>query len=156
MDLLILLLLGQAILHKIENTRSAEKTAALICNTIEGKPVNYDSQGNPLERFFGKLERSAKLCAALTGAACVLILLFVSNILLSMTDNALHLLHTIVTDTSTYNFLAIALIISITGICLAACSFGCIGGLFLVGHLQRWQNTQHARRMEAERTSKNH
>lgn len=106
--------------------------------------------------LLNKLQQSVKLCATLTAMFCALVFLVASGLIFSMTDSALNLLHMVVADASTYNFLAAALIISITGTCLAACSFGCIGGLFLVGHLQRWQNAQHAKRSETERASKNY
>lgn len=156
LDLLILVLLGRSALHRIENSKAVKVNAALICNTIEGKTVNYDSLEHPIARFLNKLQQSVKLCATLTAMLCALVFLVTSGLIFSMTDSALHLLQAVVTDTSTYNFLAAALIIIIAGICLAACSFGCIGGLFLVGHLQRWQNTRNAQRIEAEHASKTH
>ena len=156
LDLLILVLLGRSALHRVENSKAVKVNAALICNTIEGKIVNYDSLEHPIARFLNKLQQSVKLCATLTAMLCALVFLVTSGLIFSMTDSALHLLQAVVTDTSTYNFLAAALIIIIAGICLAACSFGCIGGLFLVGHLQRWQNTRNAQRIEAEHASKTH
>lgn len=156
LDLLILVLLGRSALHRVENSKAVKVNAALICNTIEGKTVNYDSLEHPIARFLNKLQQSVKLCATLTAMLCALVFLVTSGLIFSMTDSALHLLQAVVTDTSTYNFLAAALIIIIAGICLAACSFGCIGGLFLVGHLQRWQNTRNAQRIEAEHASKTH
>ena len=155
LDLIILVLLGRSALHRLENTKAVKETAAFTCNTVEGKPFNYDFLGKPLGRLFRKLERSVKLCAALIFMLCALTLLIASGLIFSMTDSALHLLQAVVTDTSTYNFLAAALIISIAGTCLAICFFGCVGGLFLVGHLQRWQNVRHAKRMETERVSTN-
>lgn len=151
LDLIILALIGRSALHRIENTKAVKVNAALICNTIEGKTVNYDSLEHPIARFLNKLQQSVKLCATLTAMLCTLVFLVASELIFSMTNSALHLLHMVVTDTNTYNFLATALIIIIAGICLAACSFGCIGGLFLVGHLQRWQDARRAKRMEAER-----
>ena len=156
LDLLILVLLGRSALHRVENSKAVKVNAALICNTIEGKTVNYDSLEHPIARFLNKLQQSVKLCATLAAMLCTLVFLVASGLIFSMTDSALHLLQAVVTDTSTYNFLAAALIIIIAGICLAACSFGCIGGLFLVGHLQRWQNTRNAQRIEAEHASKTH
>lgn len=156
LDLLILVLLGRSALHRVENSKAVKVNAALICNTIEGKTVKYDSLEHPIARFLNKLQQSVKLCATLTAMLCALVFLVTSGLIFSMTDSALHLLQAVVTDTSTYNFLAAALIIIIAGICLAACSFGCIGGLFLVGHLQRWQNTRNAQRIEAEHASKTH
>lgn len=156
LDLIILALIGRSALHRIENSKAVKVNAALICNTIEGRIVNYDSLEHPIARFLNKLQQSVKLCATLTAMLCALVFLVTSGLIFSMTDSALHLLQAVVTDTSTYNFLAAALIIIIAGICLAACSFGCIGGLFLVGHLQRWQNTRNAQRIEAEHASKTH
>lgn len=86
---------------------------------------------------------------------CALVFLVASGLIFSMTDSALNLLHMVVADTSAYNFLAAALIVISAVTCLAICFFGCVGGLFLVGHLQRWQNTQHAKRIETEHASKN-
>lgn len=106
--------------------------------------------------LLNKLQQSVKLCITLTAMFCALVFLVASGLIFSMTNSALHLLHMVVTDTSTYNFLATALIIIIAGTCLAACSFGCVGGLFLVGHLQRWQDARHAKRIETERVSTNH
>lgn len=151
LDLVIIALLGREILRKTENSKAVKETAAFTCNTIEGKPFNYDFLGKPLGRLFRKLEQSVKLCVTLTVIAYTFLFLLVSGTIFPFIDSVLHLLHIVVTDTSTYNFLATALIIISAGTCLAACSFGCVGGLFLVGHLQRWQNTQHAQRMEAER-----
>ena len=148
LDLIILALIGRSALHRIENSKAVKVNAALICNTIEGRIVNYDSLEHPIARFLNKLQQSVKLCATLTAMLCALVFLVTSGLIFSMTDSALHLLQAVVTDTSTYNFLAAALIIIIAGICLAACSFGCIGGLFLVGHLQRWQNTRNAQRID--------
>ena len=156
LDLIILALIGRSALHRIENSKAVKVNAALICNTIEGKTVNYDSLEHPIARFLNKLQQSVKLCATLTALLCALVFLVASGLIFSMTDSALHLLQAVVTDTSTYNFLAAALIISIAGTCLAICFFGCVGGLFLVGHLQRGQNARHAKRMETERVSTNH
>lgn len=150
LDLVIIALLGREILRKTENAKAVKETAAFTCNTIEGKPFNYDFLGNPLGRLFRKLEQSVKLCVTLTVIAYTFLFLLVSGTIFPFIDSVLHLLHIVVTDTSTYNFLATALIIIIAGTCLAACSFGCVGGLFLVGHLQRRQNTRHAKRTEAE------
>lgn len=151
LDLLILVLLGRSALHRVENSKAVKVNAALICNTIEGKTVNYDSLEHPIARFLNKLQQSVKLCATLAAMLCTLVFLVASGLIFSMTDSALNLLHMVVADASTYNFLAAALIVIIAGICLAVCSFGCVGGLFLVGHLQRWQNTRNAQRIEAER-----
>lgn len=156
LDLIILVLLGRSALHRIENSKAVKVNAALICNTIEGKTVNYGSLEHPVARFLNKLQQSVKMCAILTAMLCTLVFLVASGLIFSMTNSVLHLLHMVVTDTSAYNFLATALIIIIAGTCLAACSFGCIGGMFLVGHLQRWQNTRHAKRMETEHASKTH
>lgn len=150
LDLVIISLLGREILRKTENAKAVKETAAFICNTIEGKPFNYDFLGKPLGRLFRKLEQSVKLCVTLTVIAYTFLFLLVSGTIFPFIDSVLHLLHIVVTDTSTYNFLATALIIIIAGTCLAACSFGCVGGLFLVGHLQRWQNARRTKRVEAE------
>lgn len=151
LDLIILVLLGRSALHRLENTKAVKETAAFTCNTVEGKPFNYDFLGKPLGRLFRKLERSVKLCAALIFMLCALTLLIASGLLFSMTDSVLQLLHTVVMDTNTYNSLATALIVIIAGTCLAVCFLGCVGGLFLIGHLQRWQNARHAKRIETER-----
>ena len=151
LDLLILALLRRSALRKIENSKTVQANAALICNTIEGKTADYDSLEHPIARFLNKLQQSVKLCATLAAMLCALVFLVASGLIFSMTDSALNLLHIVVTDANIYNFLSVALIIIIAGICLAVCSFGCVGGLFLVGHLQRWQNTRHAKRTEAER-----
>lgn len=151
LDLIILVLLGRSALHRLENTKAVKETAAFTCNTVEGKPFNYDFLGKPLGRLFRKLERSVKLCAALIFMLCALTLLIASGLLFSMTDSVLQLLHTVVMDTNTYNSLATALIVIIAGTCLAVCFLGCVGGLFLIGHLQRWQNARHAERIEVER-----
>ena len=151
LDLIIIALLGREILRKTENSKAVKEAAAFTCNTIEGKPFNHDFLGKPLGRLFRKLERSVKLCAALIFMLCALTLLIASGLLFSMTDSALQLLHTVVMDTNTYNSLATALIVIIAGTCLAVCFLGCVGGLFLVGHLQWWQNARNAERMEAER-----
>lgn len=151
LDLIILVLLGRAALHKLENTKAVKVNAALICNTLEGKTINYGSLEHPVARFLNKLQKSVKLCATLTTMLCTLVFLVASELIFSMTNGALYLLHVVVTDTSAYNSLATALIVIIAGTCLAACSFGCVGGLFLIGHLQRWQNARNAERMEAER-----
>lgn len=156
LDLIILALIGRSVLHRIENSKAVKVNAALICNTIEGKTVNYDSLEHPIARFLNKLQQSVKLCATLTAMLCTLVFLVASELIFSMTNSALHLLRMVVADASTYNFLAVVLIISITGICLAIFSLGFVGGLFLIGHLQRWQNTRHAKRMEAEHASKTH
>ena len=147
LDILILVLIGRTSLRKIENSKTAQANAALICNIIEGKTANYDSLENPIGRFLNKLQQSVKLCATLTAMLCTLVFLVASELIFSMTNSALHLLQTVVADTSTYNFLATALIIIIAGTCLAACSFGCVGGLFLVGHLQRWQDARRTKRL---------
>jgi hypothetical protein len=151
LDLLILVLLGRSALHRVENSKAVKVNAALICNTIEGKTVNYDSLEHPIARFLNKLQQSVKLCVILAAMLCTLVFLVASGLIFSMTDSALHLLQAVVTDTSTYNFLSAALIIIIAGICLAICFFGCVGGLFLVGHLQRWQDARRAKRIETER-----
>lgn len=156
LNLIILVLLGRAALHKIENTKAVKVNAALICNTIEGKTVNYGSLEHPVARFLNKLQQSVKLCATLTAMLCALVFLVASGLIFSMTDSVLNLLHMMVADASTYDFLSAALIVISAVTCLAICFFGCIGGLFLVGHLQRWQNTRHAKRMEVERVSTNH
>lgn len=151
LDLIILALIGRSALHKIENSKAVKVNAALICNTIEGKTVNYDSLEHPIARFLNKLQQSVKLCATLAAMLCTLVFLVASGLIFSMTDSALNLLHMVVADASTYNFLSAALIIIIAGICLAICFFGCVGGLFLVGHLQRWQDARRAKRIETER-----
>jgi hypothetical protein len=152
LDLLILVLLGRSALHRVENSKAVKVNAALICNTIEGKTVNYDSLEHPIARFLNKLQQSVKLCATLAAMLCTLVFLVASGLIFSMTDSALNLLHMVVADASTYNFLSAALIIIIiAGICLAICFFGCVGGLFLVGHLQRWQDARRAKRIETER-----
>lgn len=156
LDLLILVLLGRSALHRVENSKAVKVNAALICNTIEGKTVNYDSLEHPIGRFLNKLQQSVKLCATLAAMLCTLTFLVASGLIFSMTDSVLNMLHMVVADASTYNFLAVALIISIAGTCLAICFFGCIGGLFLVGHLQRWQNARRTKRLDAERASKTH
>ena len=106
--------------------------------------------------LLNKLQQSVKLCATLTAMLCTLVFLVASGLIFSMTNSALNLLHIVVTDANIYNFLSVAIIIIIVGICLAACSFGCVGGLFLVGHLQRWQGARRAKRMETEHASKNY
>lgn len=151
LDLIILVLLGREALHRIENTKAVKVKAALICNTIEGKTVNYGSLEHPVARFLNKLQQSVKLCATLTAMLCALVFLVASELLFSMTDSALQLLHAVVMDANTYNSLATALIVISAVTCLAICFFGCVGGLFLVGHLQRWQNARHAERTETER-----
>lgn len=151
LDLIVLALLGRAALHKLENTKAVKETASFTCNTVEGKPFNYDFLGKPMGRLFRKLERSVKLCAALIFMLCALTLLIASGLLFSMTDGVLQLLHAVVMDANMYNSLATALIVIIAGTCLAACFFGCVGGLFLIRHLQRWQNARHAERIETER-----
>lgn len=156
LDLLILVLLGRSALHRVENSKAVKVNAALICNTIEGKTVNYDSLEHPIARFLNKLQQSVKLCATLAAMLCTLVFLVASGLIFSMTDSALNLLHMVVADASTYNFLSAALIIIIAGICLAIFSLGFVGGLFLAGHLQRWQDARCAKRMETERASKNY
>ena len=156
LDLLILVLLGRSALHRVENSKAVKVNAALICNIIEGKTADYDSLEHPVARFLNKLQQSVKLCVILTAMLCTLVFLVVSGLIFSMTDSALNLLHMVVADASAYNFLAAALIVIITGTCLAVCSFGCVGGLFLVRHLQRWQDARHAKRIETERVSTNH
>lgn len=148
--LIVIALLGRATIRKIENAKPAQETAALICNTIEGKPANYGALRKPLRRFLGKLEQSTKLCIALTGMLGVLIAMFISGFLFSVSDSLLHLLHMVVTDTSTYNFLATALIIIIAGTWLTIYCLGFVGSLFLVGHLQRWQEARRAERLAEE------
>jgi hypothetical protein len=155
LDLVIIALLGREILRKTENSKAVKEAAAFTCNTIEGKPFNYDFLGKPLGRLFRKLEQSVKLCVTLTTIAYTFLFLLVSGVIFPFIGSVLHLLHIVVTDANIYNFLSVALIIIIAGICLVACSFGCVGGLFLMGHLQRWQNTRHAQRMEIEHASKN-
>lgn len=150
LDLVIIALLGREILRKTENAKAVKEAAAFTCNTIEGKPFNYDFLGKPLGCLFRKLEQSVKLCVTLTVMAYTFLLLLVSGALFPFIGSVLHLLHMVVADANIYNFLSVALIIIIAGTCLAVCSFGCVGGLFLVGHLQRWQNTRHAKRTEAE------
>lgn len=156
LDLLILVLLGRSALHRVENSKAVKVNAALICNTIEGKTVNYDSLEHPIARFLNKLQQSVKLCATLTAMLCTLVFLVASGLIFSMTDSALNLLHIVVTDANIYNFLSVALIVITAGTCLAVCSFGCVGGLFLVGHLQRWQDARRAKRMETGHSSKTH
>ena len=106
--------------------------------------------------LLNKLQQSVKLCITLTAMFCALVFLVASGLIFSMTDSALNLLHMVVADASAYNFLPAALIIIIAGICLAICFFGCVGGLFLVGHLQRWQDARRAKRMETGHSSKTH
>lgn len=150
LDLIILALIGRTSLRKIENSKTVKANAALICNIIEGKPAGYGALGKPLQRFFVKLEQSTKLCVALTGVLCALIAMFVSGFLFSVSDSMLHLLHMVVTDASTYNFLAAALIIIIAGAWLTTYCLGFIGSLFLVVHLQRWQEARRAERLAEE------
>ena len=156
LDLLILVLLGRSALHRVENSKAVKVNAALICNTIEGRIVNYDSLEHPIARFLNKLQQSVKLCATLTAMLCTLVFLVASELIFSMTNSALHLLHMVVTDANIYNFLSVALIVITAGTCLAVCFFGCVGGLFLVGHLQRWQDARRAKRMETGHSSKTH
>lgn len=156
LDLIILALIGRSVLHRVENSKAVKVNAALICNTIEGKTVNYDSLEHPIARFLNKFQQSVKLCATLTAMLCALVFLVASGLIFSITDSALNLLHIVVTDANIYNFLSATLIVIAAGTCLAACSFGCIGGLFLVGHLQRWQDARRTNRLDAECASKTH
>lgn len=47
-------------------------------------------------------------------------------------------------------------LLAVYGLLMAIFSLGFVGGLFLAGHLQRWQDARCAKRMETERASKNY